>query len=116
MMVAGKTVEVRNMLTPWGQSDGQEKLAEGIVSYSTPSHGGLWLSPERQAQLPLGIDNFLHDTRWWEEDCDWVVPYILFQDDIEKHGRAYKFADNLATACVIAKRWHPELLAQIPCC
>ncbi len=98
------------MYTPWGASDSQATLAEGIVSYGTPSHGGIWLSTERQAQLPEGIDNFTHDLRWWEEDCDWVVPYILFKDDIEKHGTAYKFTENLSSAYIIAKRYHPEIL------
>ena len=100
------------MYTPWGESDSQEILAEGIVSYGTPTHGGIWLSSERQAQLPEGIDNFVHDLRWWEEDCDWVVPYILFKDDIEKRGTAYQFAENLSSAYVIAKRYHPEMLTR----
>lgn len=96
--------------TPWGQADSQEKLAEGIVSYGTPSHGGIWLSSERIAQLPDTIKtNFLDDLRWWEEDCDWCVPYIIFKDDIEQYGQAYKFIDNLAVAYVTAKRYHPEL-------
>lgn len=98
------------MYTPWGQSDSKEKLAEGIVSYSTPSHGGIQLSTERQAQLPAGIKNFLNSLEWWEEDCDWVVPYILFKDDIQKQGTAYKFSENLESAYIIAKRYHPEIL------
>ena len=98
------------MNTPWGHSDGKEKLAEGIISYSTPSHGGIWLSVERQAQLPAGLDNFLHNLTWWEEDCDWVVPYILFKDDIMRHG-AYRFIENLSAAYIIAQRYHPELVS-----
>ena len=98
------------MYTPWGCSDSQEKLAEGIISYSTPSHGGIMLSEERIAQLPHGIDNFTHDLRWWEEDCDWVVPYILFKDDIQSYGKSYKFTENLASAYIIAGKYHPELI------
>lgn len=97
------------MNTPWGMSDNQETLAEGIISVSTPSHGGIQLSAERQAQLPAGIDNFLHDLKWWEEDCDWCVPYIIFKDDIEKHGQAYHFEENLTQAKETAKHYHPEL-------
>lgn len=40
------------MYTPWGQSDKQSTLAEGIIEVSTPSHGGIRLSTERQKQLP----------------------------------------------------------------
>ena len=101
------------MYTPWGESDSKVKLAEGIISYGTPSHGGIWLSSERQAQLPKGLDNFLHDLRWWEEDCDWIVPYIIFKNDIEQYGKAYKFTENLASAYIIARHHHPEILEKI---
>ncbi len=96
--------------TPWGQSDSEVKLADGIISYSTPSHGGIWLSAQRQKQLPENIDNFTHDIRWWEEDCDWCVPYILFKDDIEAYGEAYHFTANLNLAYVTARRFHPGVL------
>ena len=104
---------MRTVNTPWGIADGQEILADGIISYSTPSHGGIRLSAERQAKIPVGTPNFLKDNCWWEEDCDWVVPYILFAEDIRKHGTAYKFEENLATAYETAKRYHPELLVAV---
>lgn len=101
------------MNTPWGNSDYQKTIAPGIVEVGTPSHGGIWLSPERVAQLPLGIDNFLHDLRWWEEDCDWCIPYVIFADDIRAHGQAYKFESNLLIARETLERWHPEILNKI---
>ena len=97
--------------TPWGRADGKEILADGIISYSTPSHGGIWLSPKRQAKLPPGITNFLRDLQWWEEDCDWAVPYVIFAADILAHGTAYKFAENLAHASDIVKKHYPAILA-----
>lgn len=96
------------MYTPWGFSDGKETLAEGIVSYSTPSHGGIRLSPERQAQLPPGLDNFLHNLEWWEEDCDWAVPYVFFADDIKAYGKAYHFEETLQAAKSTVQRYHPN--------
>lgn len=101
------------MITPWGKSDGQQTLAEGIVSYTTPSHGGIWLSKERQEHIPAGIKNFLGDRTWWEEDCDWVVPYLIFQEDIRKHGTAYAFEKNLESAKIIAAHYHKDLLAHL---
>jgi hypothetical protein len=97
------------MYTPWGQADKQTKLAEGIIDCSTPSHGGIWLSPERQAKIPTGTRNFLNSLEWWEEDCDWSVPYVLFADDIRAGGKAYHFEENLETAKNILKRYHPEV-------
>lgn len=101
------------MFTPWGISDSQTEIADGIIEVSTPSHGGIWLSTERQAELKgkfPNIDNFTHDLRWWEEDCDWVVPYIVFKDEIQKFGKAYKFIENLSSAYIIAQKHHPEIL------
>ena len=100
-----------NKMTPWGISDDSgDVLAEGIISYSTPSHGGIWLSDERMKQIPATAKNFLGNFRWWEEDCDWVVPYIIFKDDIKEYGTAYKFDENLLVAYGIAKHFHNEIL------
>jgi len=99
------------MNTPWGESNRVTALAQGILDVSTPSHGGIHLSPERISQLPQGIKNFVNDLRWWEEDCDWAVPYIVFKDDIQREGKAYKFIENLSSAYIIAQKYHPEVLA-----
>jgi len=93
--------------TPWGMADLAEELAPGIISYSTPSHGGIWLSAERRKALPK-VKNFLGTTEWWEEDCDWAIPYVFFAEDIRQHGKAYKFEENLEAAKSIAERYHPE--------
>src|SRR3990167_6057716 len=43
----GKTMTRKD--TPWGIADHRERIADGIDFYSTPSHGGYFLSPERNA-------------------------------------------------------------------
>ncbi len=100
--------------TPWGQADQVTELAEGIISYCTPSHGGIWLSASRrkvvEAVIP-NVKNFLGGLEWWEEDCDWSIPYVLFGDDILNHGIAYKYHENLETAKQILARYHPEVSA-----
>ena len=93
--------------TPWGTAQDSTGLAPGIISYSTAGHGGIWLSRKRQQQLKY-TRNYSGNTEWWEKDCDWVVPYITFASDIEKHGTAYRFTENLANALIIAKRYHPD--------
>ena len=102
--------------TPWGKADFAEELAEGIISYSTPSHGGIWLSKERQTIIEKTIPhvkNFLGSFQWWEEDCDWSVPYVLFQDDIKANGKAYHFEENLEIAKDTIKRFHPEITKEV---
>lgn len=89
--------------TPWGPTQDTVTLAEGIVSYETASHGGIWLSKERQRELGLHR-NFLQTQTWWEEDCDWAIPYAHFAAAILEHGTAYKFEQNLQLAMQITKR------------
>ncbi len=98
--------------TPWGKADHQVTLARGIISYSTPSHGGIWLSPERIEMIKMvlpNVKNWVGGFEWWEEDCDWAVPYVVFADDIRAQGKAYKFEENLEAAKFIIERYHPEI-------
>jgi len=93
--------------TPWGAAQHHEVLAPGIVAYGTAGHGGIRVDKSLQAKIPQ-CENFLNSRTWWEEDCDWVIPYIVFRDAIQKHGSAYKFNENLSAAYQIAKHYHPN--------
>jgi hypothetical protein len=97
--------------TPWGLADREEILAPGIISYSTPGHGGIWLSPERRQELNYS-KNWLKTPEWWEEDCDWAVPYVFFADDIRGHGTAWNIEGNILCAEETAARHHPEWFKQ----
>src|SRR4051812_49058082 len=75
----------RPVETPWGHPDTVTEIAPGIVSYSTPSHGGIWLSPERIGEMPRPLQEFVPfggkqsgPGRWFEEDCDWSVVALAF--------------------------------------
>jgi hypothetical protein len=68
--------------TPWGRADHITQIIPGIWHVSTPSHGGIWLSPERQAAVP---DYMRSADAWYEEDCDWAVPFVVFERDIRSH-------------------------------
>ena len=76
--------------TPWGEVDFQTILADGIISVSTPSHGGIVLSDYRQKQIiKKGVkpkSNFLKSDKYWEEDCDWAIPFFHFANDIKEYG------------------------------
>ena len=67
--------------TPWGQSDRETVIAEGIVFYSTPSHGGFRLSDERMSEMPADFreSTFVPDGRWYEEDCDAAKVVVTFR-------------------------------------
>lgn len=69
--------------TPWGNADFATTFALGITFYTTPSHGGFYLSPEReealQAKFP-GFRPFCGVAGWYEEDCDWSAVALTFPD------------------------------------
>lgn len=68
--------------TPWGDPQTTEILAPGIVQFTTASHGGIWLSPERNAQVPARLKRrtFLRNglKGWYEEDCDAEIVFRVF--------------------------------------
>ena len=66
--------------SPWGQIDYLEVRAPGIISVSTPGHGGIWVSPELEATLPASVRAIAREyapAQWYEEDCDCIIPLAL---------------------------------------
>lgn len=59
-------------------------LAPGIVYFDTPSHGGVWLSPEQNAKVPMSIKRrtFCGNgiSGYYEEDQDLDVLARIFPD------------------------------------
>lgn len=92
------------MHTPWGTVQHETKLADGITIVSTASHGGIVLSSAR-AKKVAHIKNFLNDPRFWEEDCDWAIPYVVFKDEINEPNKDR----HLKSAYESIKYWNPEL-------
>ena len=99
--------------SPWGPVQDSFELAAGIVEISTASHGGIWPSAERQKEIGRCEGNFLGSVEWWEEDCDWAVPYAFFSRDIRAYGTAYRFEDNLKAAVATVRRHHPKFVARL---
>lgn len=65
--------------TPWGQSDGQKTLAEGVVYFSTASHGGVRLSSAQNGQIPAGAKRCdLRRRGWYEHDVHANIPILVF--------------------------------------
>lgn len=98
--------------TPWGIADNVITLADGIISYSTPTHGGIWLSASRQKELTnmIGhVPNWLGTQEWWEEDCDWAVPYTCFASVIKDNKDVYNYESNLCTAKRIIINYYPKI-------
>lgn len=82
--------------TPWGKADSSEKIARGIVSYSTPSHGGIHVTPRILEMMP---EELRIQSGWYEEDCDWCLVAVAFP---------LMFKDNYAHALNTMRNWHPD--------
>ena len=69
-----------NMHTPWGRSQTHKKIADGIYSHSTVSHGGFELSTNRYLEFKKIFPDFkpYAGDYWFEEDCDWAFVTIAF--------------------------------------
>lgn len=71
--------------TPWGPANETSKIAEGIISVSTSSHGGIHLDRKRQAKVTRMIPDFkpFAGAPWYEEDCDWAVVAVVFPEHFD---------------------------------
>ncbi len=72
--------------TPWGAADTVRELAPGILRVETPSHGGIWLSPDRLAQVApewrAYAAQWSHGwgEAWFEEDCCALAVLATFDE------------------------------------
>lgn len=102
------------MRTPWGDADYEKKYAEGITFYSTPSHGGFKLSPERIAEIPKplrGLGGYTES--WYEEDCAWAAVAFTFPEVFvteTTEGWATTIEEAKEKARLTLERWYPEEL------
>ena len=94
------------LTSPWGAVQDVTVLAEGIRSVTTASHGGIKLDAERQARMP---ENWRCEGGWYEEDCDWCLPFIIFHADILAYGQPCAVNNILSSRHVeILRDWHPD--------
>ncbi len=93
--------------TPWGPAYSSREIAPGIVLYSTPSHGGYWLSPDRVAEMPKPLREFKPwaGPNWYEEDCDWSIVALAFPQ--------YFPDDAQGAALATLQHYRPELFTEV---
>ena len=67
--------------SPWGDVQHVEKLANGIFSVSTSSHGGIYVAPGVRLRIPEPWRQTPYSGGgWFEEDSDWVIPFYFLRD------------------------------------
>lgn len=97
-------------LNYWGQPDEVREIIPGVIWITSPSHGGIVLSNERNAAMP---DYMRRSDAVYEEDCNWPLPIYAFDC-------AAEFAETLnqkperviKDAIRTMERWHATALAQ----
>lgn len=100
-------------MTPWGRSQDQYNLAPGLIWYSTPGHGGLFVS-KSLADKKLSPSARHHGIKygsgyWYEEDCGYTIPFyenpewsVLFK---EKSGGSSETKEELKK---VIEKWIPD--------
>lgn len=74
------------MQTPWGTSQYERQLGEGIIFYGTAGHGGAKVQHEQNLLIPPALRN---KNGWYEEDCEieklcFVFPHLFPTNDQER--------------------------------
>lgn len=95
--------------TPWGRADHVKQVIPGMWWVSTPSHGGFYLSLERMLRMPdwaIATPRWA-DGPWFEEDCEWCIPVIVFWDEFKHSEKAASQPDTYVNAVDTLKNWHP---------
>jgi hypothetical protein len=99
-------------LAHWGAPDTTREIIPGVVWVTSPSHGGIVLSDERNAAMP---DYMRRADAVYEEDCNWPLPIYAF-DCAAQFAAVLKSGTTAEQIMTDAKRtmerWHPAALAQ----
>jgi hypothetical protein len=104
------------MMTPWGASQHQHKITEGVYEVDTAGHGGILVSIAAATHLlsPKAIERGWRWSQWYayEEDCDWALfayeQPALYTAARTKQGCTPRTAEDMqqiARGCL--ERWHP---------
>lgn len=79
------------MNTPWGESQHEERIAEGIAMVSTAGHGGILLSQERLAEMPASLRSQPtfnpYPRKWFEEDCEIALVILAFPEECRRFSQ-----------------------------
>jgi len=85
--------------SPWGAIQWLEHMAPGIDNVSTAGHGGIKLSRERNAAMPIELRR---PGGWYEEDCEAAMPMWIYADDL-----GFDQERKEIVKCVVI-RWFPD--------
>lgn len=112
------------MNTPWGPSQHQYKIAEGVWEVDTAGHGGILLTPAAALRLlsPAARERGWRTGQWlaYEEDCDWAL-FAYEQPELyaatynaQRPGQPPRTPEQIrAMARESLARWHTAYLEAV---
>jgi hypothetical protein len=99
--------------SPWGPIQHVTPLGAEAVAVSTASHGGVLVAPTALSRIPPPLRFTAYSQGgWFEEDCDWSIPYLaLGLDRFETEpGRGDRMGDAARRTLWACHRDHAPLL------
>jgi hypothetical protein len=97
---------IRGASSPWGAIQTVIPLGPDAALVTTASHGGIRVSQAALASLPKPIrKTAFSGAGWFEEDCDWALPYLSLGLDAFEPDRA-RGAEMWAAAVRTVQRYH----------
>lgn len=96
------------MNTPWGKADTIREICPGIKWVTTPGHGGMLVDEK----LNQAVRIHRNTSGWYEEDCEWCIPWLYLMEYIAKHNpdEFRKAKDSAADTCA---NWYPYIYKEI---
>ncbi|WIB65345.1 hypothetical protein [Curtobacterium sp. MCBD17_040] len=93
--------------SPWGEVQHVEHFAEGMTFISTAGHGGVKLSPQRNALIPAPLRR---RSGWYEEDTEVAIPEAYFPEEFTKvrWGAPRTAEEFRETAFKHVRDWYPD--------
>lgn len=92
-----RSVPADRRRTPWGVADHATEYGPGVISYSTPGHGGFKLERAQNAKVDPELRR---EGGWYEEDQDWCLVAVSFPELFSARERRH--ADNTF------RNWMPD--------
>ena len=90
--------------SPWGAIQTVRPLGPDAVVVTTASHGGVWVSDAGLAGIPEPLRQTACSAGgWFEEDCDWAIPYLVLGLHVFEPERGEA---NAQAARRTLWRWH----------
>ncbi len=99
--------------SPWGAVQHEAEIAPGITQVSTASHGGIFITPERNARVHGA---WRRKGGWYEEDCDWAIVAITFPEHFQEpmpEGSKHTGQTHAEYARTVLWDWLPDEYAKV---